>query len=173
VIETFKKLIFWTAIAFIILTIISLTIVQTLPFEFADYKDQHRFYDILIQGFPVATLLTLFGTVKKENTKRRNWIIGGLTTFVSILTFAGQILLVYMFGFGAWTTESILYRHKIEKREIKEQVFDVGAFGYGGRRIVEIKPFLTYWILPTEIDTLTIDKTKWNLVNEEGDIKFP
>ena len=56
---------------------------------------------------------------------------------------------------------------------IKEQLFDIGALSYGGTRIVEIKPILHFWILPTVIDTSTINKSEWENVNEQGDIKFP
>ena len=81
--------------------------------------------------------------------------------------------MIFSFGFGAWTTVTTLYKHKTENREIKEQLYDIGAFGYGGQRIVEIKPFLYFWVTPTPIDTLTINKTEWDYVNDQGDIKFP
>ena len=58
-------------------------------------------------------------------------------------------------------------------REIQEQLYDIGAFGYGGQRTVEIKPFLYFFILPTPIDTLSINKEEWEFVNKQGDIKFP
>lgn len=168
-----RKIIFWTAIAFIALTVFSLTIGQLLPYEFADYKTQHNFYDTIIFGLPFAVLLTLFWTLKKENSKIKNWIWGTLTVLASIVCFVGQLFMIFSFGFGAWTTVSTIYRHKTENREIKEQLYDIGAFGYGGKRIVEIKPVLTYWVLPTPIDTSIIDKNKWEYVNEQGDIKFP
>ena len=64
--QVIKKTIFWAAIVFIGLTIFTLTIGQILPYEFADYKLQHKYYDTIIQGLPIAVLLTLFGTLKKE-----------------------------------------------------------------------------------------------------------
>jgi hypothetical protein len=171
--ETIKKIIFWTAIAFIGLTAFSLTIGQLLPYEFADYRIQHKFYDTIIFGLPFAVLLTLFGTLKKENSKTKNWTFGILIALTSILCFVGQLFMIFSFGFGAWTTETTIYKHKTENREIKEQLYDIGAFGYGGQRTVEIKPFMNFWILPTPIDTLTINKSEWKYVNEQGDIKFP
>jgi branched-subunit amino acid transport protein AzlD len=171
--QVIKKTIFWTAIIFIGLTILTLTVGQILPYEFADYKLQHKFYDIIIQGLPFAVLLTLLGTLKKENSKTKNWTFGTLTVLTSILCLVGQLFMIFTFGFGAWTTVTTIYKHKTDNREIKEQLYDIGAFGYGGQRTVEIKPFLTYWVLPTKIDTATIDKNEWNFVNEQGDIKFP
>lgn len=171
--RTIFKGIFWFAIAFIVLTIFSLAIVQALPYEFADYKLQQKFYDTIIQGLPIAVLLTLFGTINKVNSKIRNWFYIGLTVLISFCCFVAQLFLLFSFGFGAWTTVSTIYRHKSENREIKEQLYDIGAFGYGGRRTVEIKPILNYWILPTPIDTIKIIKNEWKFVNEEGDIKSP
>ena len=168
-----KKIIFWCSIGFIGLTFFSLTIGQILPFEFANYKIQNHFYDTIIFGLPFAVLLTLFGTLKKSNTKKKNWLFTILTILLSFFCFVSQLFLVFSFGFGAWTTESTIYRHKNENREIKYQLYDIGAFGYGGKRIVETKPILKFWILPTVIDTAQIDKSEWKYVNEQGDIKFP
>lgn len=170
---TIRKIIFYTAIIFIALTAFSLTIGQILPYEFADSKLMHSFYDTIMQGFPIAILLTLFGTIKKKNSRTTNWFFAGLTILTSILSFVLMVSLIFKIGFGAWTTVSTLYRHKTENKEIKEQWFDVGALGYGGQRIVEMKPFLKYWVLPTPIDTLTINKNEWKYVNEQGAIKFP
>ena len=171
--QVIKKTIFWTAIAFIGLTIFSLTIGQILPYEFADYKIMHKFYDIIMQGLPVAILLTLFGTIKRKKTKTQNLTLLGLTVLTSILSFFVMVSLMFRIGFGAWTTVTTIYRHKTENKEIKEQQFDVGALGYGGQRIVEIKPILKFWILPTKIDTAKINKNEWTFVNEQGDIKIP
>lgn len=170
---TIYKIIFWTAIAFICLTIFSLTIGQLLLFEFADYRVMHKYYDTVMQGLPIAILLTLFGTIKLKNTKSKKWTIVGLTILTSILSFVIVVSLMFRIGFGAWSTVTTIYRHKTENKVIKEQWFDVGALGYGGQRIVEIEPFLKFWILPTKIDTTAIDKNEWIFVNERGDIKFP
>jgi amino acid transporter len=171
--QKIKSLIFCSAITFIVLTIFSLTIGQKVSYEFADYKLSQSFYNIIMQGFPIAILLTLFGTLKKENTKTRNWTFIGATVLTSILCFVLIVNLIFSIGFGTWITFETVYRHKTENKVIKDQVYDIGAFGYGRHRIVEIKPILKYWVLPTEVDTTKIDKSQWKFVNEEGDIKFP
>lgn len=172
-ITTIKKTIFWTAILFCMLSFFCLTVGQKLPYEFADNKVMHNFYNTIMQGLPIAILLTLFGTIKRENTKTKNWTFVGATVLTSIILFMIIVSLIFKIGFGAWTTVTTLYRHKTNDKVIEEQIFDVGAFGFGGRRIVEIKPILKYWILPTTIDTLKINKNEWEFVNEQGDIKFP
>jgi hypothetical protein len=167
-----KTIIFWIAIAFILLTIFSLTIGQKTAYEFADSKIAETFYNIIMQGFPIAIVLTLFGTLNKENTKNRNWAFIGVTILTSILCTVLMIKLIFNIGFGTWTTFATIYKHKTENKVIKEQRYDIGALGYGRRRIVELKPFCKYWVLPTEVDTTKIDKNQWKFVNEEGDIKF-
>ena len=126
-----------------------------------------------MQGLPIAILLTLFGTFKRKKTKAQNLTFLALTVLSSIISFFIVVSLMFKIGFGAWTTVSTIYRHKTENKVIKEQLYDVGALGYGGQRIVEIKPVLKYWILPTKIDTMKINKNEWEFVNEQGDIKFP
>ena len=172
-IDKIKKTIFWTAIVYIALIFFTLTIAQILPYEFANYKIKSNFYDFIIYGVPVAILLTLIWTIQRENRKIINWSFLTVTVLTSIMSFYTIVFLISIFGFGSWITVSTIYRHKTKDKVIKEQFFDVGALGYGGQRIVEIKPVLKYWILPTEIDTLKINKNEWKLVNEQGDIKFP
>lgn len=173
----FRKIILkgvpWAAVIFMLLSIFSLTIIQTLPYEFADYRLQQTFYETIIQGLPIAVLLTLFGTIRKENSNTKNLTYIALTTLISLVCLIAQLFLLFSFGFGTWTTMTTIYKHKYENREIKEQLYDIGAFGYGGRRIVEIKPFLHYWINPKPIDTLNINKSDWKFVNKQGDIKIP
>jgi len=173
VIKTTKNIFFWTAIVFIVLSAYSLTIGQIVPYEFANSKFSQNYYDIIMQGFPIAILFTLFNSIKKENTKTKNWINLSITIFTSIISFTLLVSLVFNIGFGSWTTYSTIYKHKKENLTIKEQRYDIGALGYGRYRIVELKPILKFWVLPTEIDTAKINRKEWKFVNEEGDIKFP
>ena len=172
-IKTTKNIFFWTAIVFIVLSAYSLTIGQVVPYEFANSKLSQNYYDIIMQGFPIAILFTLSGTIKKENTKAKNWINLSLTILTSIVSLALLVSLVFNIGFGSWITFSTIYRHKTKDLAIKEQRYDIGALGYGRHRIVELKPILKFWVLPTEVDTLNVNKNEWKFVNEEGDIKFP
>lgn len=172
--QRIKKTIFWIAIAFILLTMFSLTIGQILPFEFYDYKLSQIFYNTLIVGTPIAILLTLFETVERGQTIGRNLAFLGVTVLVSIASFfAVGILIIIVSGFGNWVTATIIFRHKTNDKEIKEQWYANGSFGYSGKRIVKTQPFLKYWVLPTNVDTAKIDKNEWIFVDEQGEIKFP
>lgn len=171
--QKIKLIIFWTAVIFITVAVFSLTIGQKVSYEFADWKVSHSFYNVIQFGFPIAIILTLFGNLKKENSKIKNGIIIAGTALVSILCLVIIFSLIFKIGFGNWVTSETIYRHKTENKVIKSQLYDLGAFGYGRRRIVEIKPIFKYWILPIEVDTSNIDTSQWKLVKEEGDIKFP
>jgi hypothetical protein len=168
-----KSIVFWFAILFIAITVFSLTFGQLVPVEIADYKLSQNFYDIIMLGFPMAILLTLFGTLKKNHSKSRNWAYVGLTLCTSILSFCIMVNLIFTVGFGYWITNATIYRHKTENKVIKDQLYDLGALGYGRARIVELKPILKYWVLPTEVDTTKIDQSQWKRVDEPGDRKFP
>ena len=52
-------------------------------------------------------------------------------------------------------------------RTINEQIYDIGAFGYGQKRIVELKPFLKYWHKVQQIDTTKIETEKWIRVEKK------
>lgn len=168
-----NKIVFFTALVFIVLAVFSFTIGQVLPYEFADPNLMHNYYDTLMYMLPIAILFSLFGWIKKKNSKTKNLIIALASIAASILSVVILFSFIFQIGFGAWTTLTIDYRHKTENKTIKTQIYDVGALGYKGKRTVEVKPILKYWILPTPIDTLTMDKSKWVYVNEPGDAKFP
>lgn len=68
----------------------------------------------------------------------------------------------------------MIYENKLNPEvTINRQLWDVGAFGYGGQRTVKLSKVLGLWNLVKEIDTAKIDEDDWTLVQKEGDIKFP
>ena len=107
-----RKILFWIAISFIALTVFSLTIGQILPYEFADNKIMHGYYDTIMQGLPIAILLTLVETVRKRNSKTKNLIFIVTTILTSVLSFVIMVSLMFQIGFGAWTTMTTIYRNK-------------------------------------------------------------
>ncbi|MFN4122737.1 MAG: hypothetical protein ACK4GL_05455 [Flavobacteriales bacterium] len=168
-----KKLIFYAALAFIVLSFLSLTLAQVVPIEFAEADVKFAYYETIMQGLPIAILLTLFGTIRRNNKIAHNWAFVGLTVMVSIASFYMMVVLIFQLSFGSWIKVNTIYRHKSQTKEIQEQWFDIGALGYGGQRIVVIKPFLKYWIIPSNVDTTKLNKKEWEMVNEPGAIIFP
>ena len=172
--KTIQTIFKWLTLTFFGITLFSLTIGQILPIEFADWKDMHLFYDIIFQGLPIAILLTMIWTIKNGSPKRKKITIGILTPIIAFAAFFGTIFLMFSFGFGAWVNQEIVYENKTNPQEtINEQIWDIGAFGYGGQRTVKLSPTLGLWNIVTEIDTTEIEKDNWTLVQREEDIKFP
>ena len=115
------------------------------------------------------------GTIKKRNSKDKNWGTAGLTILIAVAVFIGMFSLLVQ-TFGGWTNERILYRNiKDNNISINEQIWDVGALGYarGRKRIVELIPMFNYFYQVKSIDTTKLDKSEWKFVNEEGDIYYP
>jgi len=169
-----KQLFKWSTLLFIAIAIYGLTFASVVPIEFADWHHMHLFYDIILQGLPLALLLTLVWTIKKERPLKTNVSIGALTLLLTVTVFFGMFFLMFSFGFGAWVNENIIYQNKENtKITINKQIWDVGAFGYGGQRTVKLTPFLGPWIYIEHIDTSKMDKTKWTLVQQQGEVKTP
>ena len=169
-----NKYIFRFSLTVILISIFTLTIGQKIPIEFKNNSTQSDFYSFIYFGFPISIILTLFGTIKNQNTKLKNWIIGLSTILISTITFYVLVTFLFSIAFYAWTNAMILYRNKKDKNvTITEQIYDMGAFGYGKRRVTELKPFLKYFEIVKIIDTTKIDKKDWIKTNEEGNIHFP
>jgi len=81
---------------------------------------------------------------------------------------------LFTIGFGAWTTFNIAYETKTNpEQQSREQRYDLGAFGYGSNRVVEVKPFAGLIWQVSPVDTAKIDKTIWIRVDKEADEKYP
>ncbi len=135
---------------------------------------QSDYYYFVFIALPFSILLTLLGTIRMKYSKAKNWTIGVLTVLSAGLCFFILVSVMFPIGFGAWKNEVILYRNKTDKNiSINQQIFDVGALGYGGQRTAQLTPFLKYFQIIKQVDTTKIDKTQWIFVNEEGDIHYP
>ena len=169
-----KKIFKWTTLSFLGIALFAMTFGQVIPIEFLDWHDMHLFYDIILQGLPIAILLTLVWTINKDRPKKTNLTIGIVTPILAIAMFFGTVTLMFSYGFGAWVNFEIIYENKDNpKTTINKQLWDIGAFGYGGQRTVKLTPLLGIWNLVKEVDTAEIEKENWILVQKQGDIKFP
>ena len=147
---------------------------QIVPIEFADWHDMHIFYDIILRGLPVAVLLTLVWTIKKERPTKINIAIGVVTPLLAAGMLFWTYFLMFSYGFGAWIDEEIIYENKHDpKITVNKQIWDIGAFGYGGQRTVKLIPLLGFWNLVEKVDTAKIEKKEWILVRKEGNIRLP
>ena len=164
-----QQILKWSTLLFFAITIFALTIGQIIPIEFADWRDMHFFYDIILYGLPLAIIMTLGWTLKKNRLRKSNIKITVITIFISIFMVFGSFFLMFVYGFGAWMNEEIIYRN-INKSEvtINQQRWDIGAFGYGDQRIVKLTPILGIYNWVSETDTSKIDNNEWILVKQQS-----
>jgi|SRR5688572_7530765 len=168
------KLIFYCSLLFLAVFLWTVTVGQTINYEFRDNRTAGNFYNIILGGTPIAILLTLFGTLKRRYDMTRKLLTIFATVGLTLLTFMFLLYNLFTIGFGVWTTFNIAYEHKTNpKRQIREQRYDVGALGYGGSRIVEVKPFAGLFWNVSLVDTTKVDTSKWKRVDKEEGVKFP
>lgn len=162
-----RRVIFFAAIAFIIVALFSFTIAQEIPYEFKDPYVSRDFYDVIMGGFPLAILFTLFGTIRdRYSTARKSFTIL-VTVSTAVLAFFVMIQMLFSVGFAVWSDVATLYKHKTrEDTTIRQEVHEYGVFGRGGSRMVIVQPVLWYWYKVKEVDTATIKKNDWILVDE-------
>jgi hypothetical protein len=106
-ISIIRLTIFWLAITFFILLFAGLIIFSLFSLEFKKSSYGNDFYFYLIFLIPIALLLTMTGTIKKKNSKNKNWGIAGLTIFIAIGVFVVMFSLLMQNAFGGWTNERI------------------------------------------------------------------
>jgi hypothetical protein len=128
---------------------------------------------IVLYGIPIIVLLSLFFTLGRNNSKWINLQFLIITPIVATCAYI-TIALLSIFFENHWVDFSILYENKNDKNQtINEQLLDVGALGYGGKRFVNVNPVLGLFQKVTEIDTNQINRDEWIYVDREGDIKMP
>lgn len=155
------------SIVFLLVWGFGFTIGQGLPIELSNRELQKAFYTCGFFGIPISIALIAFTSIKKYDSiiKTIIKIVAGIV--LSLGTFQLLMNFIFILGFGAWKDYNILYSHKINKEvKIAEQIFDKGALGYGGRRVVKIKPILFIFKTVTPIDTTTLDTNRWKRVGE-------
>lgn len=167
------RIIFRTALLYLTIATIAFTAGQIIPIEFSEQSDRNLFYDVGFVAIPVSILLTLTGTIKRKDETKRKLMKIWLTIFASGLSVVLLFLHLFTVGFGAWVDLNVKFRNK-ENNNIKivEQLYDIGAFGYGGQRVVKMIPLTPLFNYIEKTDTTNIDRGKWTFVNEVGDVYY-
>jgi uncharacterized integral membrane protein len=145
-----------------------------IPIEFARHSYRSKFYWTLLVLVLIISLLPIFlRLINQRNTELNRLFIFG-TPLIGIFTFIGLLYFMCIAGFGAWINYEITYENRNNTEiNINRQLWDNGALGYGGERMVELKPILGIWNLVKEIDTTNLKSTEWKRVERNGDLKFP
>ena len=156
----------------ILLGIFSITLGQMLPVEFTDSNIRSTFYEWLFQSLPVAVLLLPFGLARRNVVTK--WQLAtriGLATILAVLTYVALVgVFMWQIGFASWVDYWVIYHKRTDQQiRIVDQLYDVGAFGYGGHRLVQVRPFTRVFTIVTPVDTGSLNKGEWLLVNKEGE----
>jgi hypothetical protein len=163
---------YWLSVLVILLGIFSVTLGQVLPVEFTDSNTRSTFYDWLFQSLPVAVLLLPFGLARRNAITK--WLLAtsiGLAAILAVLTYVALVgVFMWQIGFASWIDYWVIYHKRTDpKIRIVDQLYDVGAFGYGGHRLVQVRPLTGVFTVVTPVDTGSLNKGEWLLVNKEGE----
>lgn len=169
-----QKIFKWVTLVFFTVLLFTLTIGRETPLEFSNKTVMRLFYNVLLLGLPIATLLTYVWTFNKEKAFRRNLGVGLLTGLLTCLALFVMVILMWVYAYGGWVNEEIIYESKLNPNvTINRQLRDEGGFGYGVPRTVKLTPVLYLWNWVEEVDTTEMNRRDWVLVQREGDLKCP
>ena len=158
--KIFCNLIFWLALFVILIFVFALTIGQMIPIEIVNGYPRIYFLNFLLLGFPIAIMLTLFGTI--NNGKFNKVLIVFFTLSTSVICFVVLITLTYCKFFDGWDNEKILYVSKVDKNvTINQQIYSTGSYGEHKTRTAQLKPFFRYFQIVKKINIYEIDKNEW------------
>lgn len=167
--KTIQTIFRWLTLSFLGFAIITLIAGLILPIELSDYRDAELYDLIIIYGLPISIVLTAIWTIKPEQTKKTNIIIGIATPLIAMFTFFLILAILVSFELGTWMNEWIIYENKQNpKITINQQARDLGQLGIGEVRIVERRPFLGKWVIVSKVDTANMNKNEWNFVQKSG-----
>lgn len=133
-------------------------------FHITDYR-VHFFFDF----FAASSFVIIIGNLFKK--LRTNWFI--LFTFIVVGTLI--FLKAFLTWGGDWKTQTVLYRNiEDENKTINFQMrADRFAFGYK-KRLIQIYRLAPFMELTTDVDTINIDKSKWEKLNLQlNEMQFP
>lgn len=166
IIHGLLKVVYCTSI--LLLSIWTLTAVfgSLIPLEFSNNNHEFIYDSILFYGFPIAIILTLAGTIKKDDTR------GTIATKVFITILISFISLCIMFmtsftGMCDWTTDKVYFENKQNpSTTIVQRSFGCGATDSSPATIevYKLRELTPYLIWVTSADTNQIDKNEWRRI---------
>lgn len=161
--QTNNKIIYRASLILIFILVIVPFVGQFTPLEITNEKFQNSFEQVRFFALPIVILLTLFGTLKKQDSAGTKTTKIVLTICISL--FSIFVLFMTMFaGMCRWANNKILFENinnkttKIVLREFGCGATDSGSPTYKVCKIKNITPFLI-WV--TSVDTTKIDRQVW------------
>jgi len=166
--QKFFRIICWFSIALLIFCVMAPFIGRFIPLT---YTDGDGFFDGFSAGIPLAILLTLSGTLKKDDPVIAVIVKIGATVFVS----AVSLYILALVSLGDMCTSTVVrtlfenkYNHsdKIVLRSFGCGATDSTSPTYG---VVRAKYLTSHLFWRTDIDTTKLDRTVWVRVVDKGE----
>jgi len=161
--RTSSKIIYWTSLTLIFLFVVVPFVGQFTPFEFTNDNFQNAFEQFRFFILPLVILLTLFGTLKPQNSNSKKTKKVVLTICISLLS----VFILFITVFASmcrWTNNKVLFNNINDKTtKIVLRDFGCGATDSGSPtyKVCKLKNILPSLIWVTEIDTTKIDMQIW------------
>lgn len=164
-----SKIIYWISLTLIFLFVVMPFVKQFTPFEITNNNLENSFAQIRFFGLPAAILLTLFKTIKPQNSTAIKTTKIIFTICLSLLSIF--ILLIAGFaGMCRWTNNQVLFNNINDKTtKIILREFGCGATDSDTptSKVCKIKFILPSLIWVTDIDTNKIDRQIWQRVENK------
>ncbi len=160
--QPFARILYKMGYIGIILFILFLISQAFLPIEFTNSKIKQSTSTVILFGFPLFILLTLFKFPFGKQTK--TGAIDKTITIVAIAVVTFMGLLFYWFGstMCGYSQDRVLFIHKTSSQKIISRYIDCGATdsGYPEKEIHKIIP-LGFLRIYQEVDTNTLNRLEW------------
>ncbi|MDI1255480.1 MAG: hypothetical protein PSV16_05215 [Flavobacterium sp.] len=133
-------------------------------FHINDYR-VHFFFDFFAASSFVIIVGHLFKKLQSNQSILFTFIIVGIVCFLKAF---------FTWG-GDWKTQTILYRNLDDKNKTIDFQMRADRFSFGyKKRVVGIYNLAPFMEWTTDIDTLHIDKSKWQKLNfKVNEMKLP
>ena len=138
--------------------------IECISAQLRDIFELTRFW-----GVPIAVFGCIIGLIKEKDSHT--------TAVIKIITatiFLGlSLLFMLVVAFGSmcsWTTDKVIFETKtVMGTQIVMRSFGCGATDSGTplTKVQQVKHFGRYYIWVTDVDTNTIDKTRWHRVDTQ------
>lgn len=163
------KVIYRTAVPLLIFWLGAAVLSNFVPLEFESQNIEYWYYYIRFYGVPITIVFTLTGTLKRKETLVEIISKIVLTIFACFGSVVILTIMIFVGGMCAWTTNKVLFEHKIESTiKIEKRSFGCGATDSNPSKIgiFKVRNFTTYFIWVSSIDTNEINKSEWLRVKQ-------
>jgi hypothetical protein len=161
--QVLLKTVYWTSILLLSFWVLTSILLIVLPIEITndDYAMTYRISRFF--GIPITILLTLTGTIKREDTARA--IVSKVFTTILLSSLIAFIIaFLALLGMCGETTREVYFENKKHpSTKIVRRSFGCGATDSSPDviRLRKVVRLTSYLIWVTNIDTTQINKSEW------------